>query len=113
MGSTPATSLFRRLPEDDGQAHVSDLVLCELVWVLGRGYGHDRGHISAALVQLLATKQLRFDHPDRLQRALVAYARGPGDFADYLIREHARTAGCDEIVTFDRKLHKDEMFVAP
>ena len=37
---------------------------------------------------------------------------GRGDFADYLIREHANEAGCEAVVTFDRVLHRDPGFVA-
>lgn len=44
-------------------------------------------------------------------RALSAYERGRGDFADYLIREHARGAGCDGVATFDKVLLKEPTFV--
>ena len=36
-----------------------------------------------------------------------------GDFADYVIKEHARAAGCDEVATFDWALLKEPGFVAP
>lgn len=102
--------LIRSLDKNGEEAHVSDIVLCELVWVLHSGYGHDREAIAAALTRLLAAKQLRFEFPEKLLRALRAYEKGKGDFADYLIREHARSAGCNKVVTFDKKLLKDEMF---
>ena len=105
-----ATELIKLLDENDEEAHVSDIVLCELVWVLGSGYGHDRDAIAAALTRLLAAKQLRFDSAETVFRALKAYEKGKGDFADYLIREHARSAGCDTVVTFDKKLLNEEMF---
>lgn len=46
-------------------------------------------------------------------RALNAYERGRADFADYLIREHARRAGCDNVATFDKALLKEPGFIAP
>ncbi len=61
----------------------------------------------------MAAKQLHFDTPDNVLRALHAYESGKGDFADYLIREHARVAGCHSVMTFDQRLLKEEMFAAP
>ena len=108
-----ATELIKLLDDSDEEAHVSDIVLCELVWVLGSGYGHDRDAIAAALARLLAARQLRFDSAENVFRALEAYENGKGDFADYLIREHARSAGCDTVVTFDKKLLNEEMYSTP
>jgi predicted nucleic-acid-binding protein len=100
--------------DDAGErAYVSDIVVCEIVWVLRAAYGFDRATIAEALKQLFSSKQLAFDAPDQLARALGAYAHGPGDFSDYLIREHATVAGCDTVVTFDKQLHDDTMFAAP
>jgi predicted nucleic-acid-binding protein len=46
-------------------------------------------------------------------RALESFIAGKGDFADYVIQEHARAAGCDEIVTFDRALLRESGLVSP
>jgi predicted nucleic-acid-binding protein len=53
------------------------------------------------------------DSTDRLVRAVRAYRDSKGDFADYLIREVAREAGCTEVATFDRALLRDDGFVSP
>lgn len=106
-------SLFRRLDSAGDRAFVSDVVVCEIVWVLHAAYGFPRSKIAKALEQLVAARQLAFDSPDRVLRALRAFEAGSGDLADYLIREHAVAAGCDRVVTFDKALLKDELFVAP
>ena len=108
-----AKALVERLDRNEERAYVSDVVLCELVWVLTRSYGFERGQILPALERLAAAKQLRFDSVDNVLRALSAYAHGKGDFADYLIREHARAAGCSVIATFDRGLLGEEVFASP
>jgi predicted nucleic-acid-binding protein len=108
-----AVALLEQLDSRAEKAHVSDVVLCELVWVLGRGYGHDRQKIAVTLRHLVAARQLVFDSPDRILHALRAYEHGKGSFADYLIRQHAKAAGCDTVVTFDKQLLKEEMFTAP
>ena len=42
-----------------------------------------------------------------------ALETGGGDFADYLIREHGRVAGCEAVYTFDRELLAGDGFVSP
>lgn len=97
----------------DTPLFVSDLVICELVWVLERGYRVPRREVAGTLASLLRTRHLRFQDPDRLDRAVRRYASARGDLADYLIREHARAAGCSEVLTFDRTLLGEAGFVEP
>lgn len=92
---------------------VSDIVVCETVWVLTAAYKVKRPAVIAILRDLLRAKQLVFSAPDSLSRALDAFASGRGDFADYLIREHARAAGFDQVATFDRALLADRDFTEP
>lgn len=92
---------------------VSDIVLCETVWVLTAAYRVKRPAVISILRELLRAKQLAFSAPDLASRAIDAFAAGSGDFADYLIREHARAAGCDEVATFDRALLGEPGFTAP
>jgi predicted nucleic-acid-binding protein len=108
-----AKALIERLDRSEERAYVSDVVLCELVRVLTRSYGFAPAQILPVLERLAAAKQLRFDSVDNVLRALSAYAHGKGDFADYLIREQAKAAGCTTLTTFDRRLLAEEMFVAP
>ena len=97
----------------DETCFVSDVVVCELVWVLGTSYRVPRGEIAKTLGDLLRARHLRFERPDRLRTALRSYAASNGAFADYLIREHAREAGCDALATFDRNLQSQDLFLAP
>lgn len=92
---------------------VSDIVLCETAWVLTASYRVKKPAVVAILRELLRAKQLSFASSDFLSRAVGAFASGRGDFADYLIREHARAADCDYVVTFDRALLGDPGFAAP
>lgn len=95
------------------ELYVSDLVMCEVVWVLAGAYRIGRGKIAETVADLLRSPTLRFTDSDRLSRALRAFARGKGDFADCLILEHARDAGCTAVATFDRALLKEPGFLAP
>ena len=62
---------------------------------------------------LFNAAHLTFRDADGLMRALAVFVDGKGDFADYVIQEHARAAGCAGVATFDRTLLKETGFVAP
>lgn len=108
-----ALACIERIEATGDVAFVPTVVVCEFVWVLRSAYRFDRATIARALERLLAARQLHFEEPERMARALRAYARGRGDFADYVIRESARGAGCEAVLTFDRILHAEDLFVAP
>jgi predicted nucleic-acid-binding protein len=108
--SSRASALISDAVATDTALYITDIVFCETVWVLDSAYGFRRDEVVAALRQLLQARHLRFQSPEQLSGALEAYASGRGDFADYLIREQAEAAGCDEVVTFDRALLREEGF---
>jgi len=105
----------RRLIEEaigaETEVFLSDVVLCETVWVLEASYKLKRPAIEKTLRSLLAARYLRFTSSDRVARAVAAYAAGRGDFADYMIREHAVAAGCETVYTFDKALRPDLGFL--
>lgn len=108
-----ASRLIKGAIERDEQLFISDIVMCETVWVLSSAYRFSRAEILEALAGLLRARAVVFGSTDRLARALEAYATGKGDFADYLIREHADAAGADTVATFDRSLLKERGFSKP
>ncbi len=107
-----AAALIDRAIAANESLFVSDIVVCETVWVLRVGYRVGRAEVAALLRQLFRARHLLFRAVDQLARALDAYAAGKGDFADYLIREHARAVDCDTVATFDTVLVKERGFVA-
>ena len=107
-----AAELIDRVIAADESLFVSDIVVCETVWVLRVSYRVGRSEVAALLRQLFRARHLLFRAVDQLSRALEAYAAGKGDFADYLIREHARAADCESVATFDTVLVRERGFVA-
>lgn len=105
-------SLLQKAVESDDPCYVPDVVLCELVWVLERSYKIKREEIGAKLSRLIRARHLAFSSVDRLARTLEAYSSGRGDFADYLIREMAREAGCEAVATLDGDLLKEPGFIS-
>lgn len=101
--------LEARLAEAD-PVLVNVIVLCETVWVLRSSYGIPRREIAAALDQLLGVAGLVIEDRDQVAAAVDAYRRGPGDFADYLLGERNRAAGCVSTATLDRRLKSASAF---
>jgi len=108
-----ATELIEGAIASDTLLFISDIVMCETVWVLSSSYRFSRTEIVEVLAALLRAKSVVFTSTDRLARSLDAYRKGKGDFADYLIRELAQSAGADTVATFDESLLKETGFSKP
>ncbi|MBZ0271249.1 type II toxin-antitoxin system VapC family toxin [bacterium] len=119
LGDDPIQSpRVRKLLESElerGQVFfVCDLVLCEFIWVLERTYKISKEMIAQRLADLVHSHQFRFESREGvLLSAVQAYRENRGDFADYLILERSRAAGCSTILTFDKKLLKEPDFTSP
>ena len=102
------SSLAKRLMEESEQEgeplFVSTAVLCELVWVLSSTYRLPKSTIVGILAQVLDTGRFKIEGEALAWRALYLYREGKGGFADYLIGEVGRHAGCRDTVTFDSAL---------
>jgi predicted nucleic-acid-binding protein len=108
-----ASRVLQRALDSNSSCFVSDVVMCEVVWVLESSYKFRRTEISQVLGRLLRATHLTFSSIEQLARSLDAYRTGRGGFADYLIREHARAHGCEAVATFDGDLLKEPGFEAP
>ena len=76
-------------------------MLCELAWVLSRGYRIPANEIAQILRDLLETDNAELDRP-AVEAGLAILAAG-GDFADGVIAYEGRRLGADTFVSFDRK----------
>jgi predicted nucleic-acid-binding protein len=105
-----AERVLVRARKDQTSLFVSDIVLCELVWVLSRRAELSRAAIGDAIDRLFRTELFVFHDAPAAERALTRYRTGKGDFADYLIQEHAAATGATHVITFDRQLRAEAGF---
>lgn len=98
---------------DNQRLCVSDVVACELVCVLESAYSFSRKEIAGVIRKLIHACHVTLRSTSKITRAADGYGTGRGGFADYLIRAVAWDAGCEAVVTFDRKLHKEPNFRSP
>ena len=90
---------------------ISNIVLCELVWVLrGKPYKYSQSEILKIIELLLQSSKLNFANRTVIYQALRLNKLGKADFADYLIGAVNRSYECDITVTFDRKLKGEKWY---
>jgi predicted nucleic-acid-binding protein len=107
--------LVRAITDDDEQqgrvarAQLTDAdmvalaipVLCELVWVLSRGYGNSSEEIAATIRRLIDSANVVVDRP--AAEAGLDLLEAGGDFADGAIAYEGSWLGAQTFVSFDRK----------
>jgi predicted nucleic-acid-binding protein len=112
--------LIRLLLADDpeqtarGRAFVADrpageplfinrIVVCELVWTLGRGLRFGRGQIAEVVDRILKMRSLEIEDYDALGFAFYLYQTSGADLADCLLGVTNGLLGCERTTTFDRR----------
>lgn len=106
-----ATALIESFDEDD-PGFVSLVVLAELHWVLTRAYLIGPAEVITIIRKLLDARELAIQEPDLVRRALGQ--AGHADFADAVISELGRAAGCSTTATFDKRAARlDRMSLVP
>ncbi len=108
--SAIASALIENECSRDAPGFVALIVLCELVWVLDRGYGYGRVAIASVLRKLLAATELRVENPELCWQALNEYERGKADFSDFAIGLCGKAAKAAVTCTFDQKTRGSELF---
>jgi len=99
--SKRATVLMESLSAER-PGYVSQVALVELVWVLARCYGVERGQLKDILESMVGTKELLVEGADTVRKALRVFAASDkADFADCLIERSGHVAECEYTATFD------------
>lgn len=89
---------------------INVIVLCELAWVLARGYGCDRQTVASVVRRILTSPELSVEEDEAVWQALKQYEKGPADFPDYLLGLLNQRNGAFPTVTFDRRAAKEPFF---
>ncbi|MFZ5472200.1 MAG: PIN domain-containing protein [Myxococcota bacterium] len=105
-----ATRLIESRCTADEPGVVTLLVMCELVWVLARGYGYERAEISGLIRRILSAEDLHVERSELAWRALNLYEEGKADFADYVIGFCNQEEKAVATYTFDRRTRGCELF---
>jgi predicted nucleic-acid-binding protein len=101
--SPRAVELIERHLSEDNPGFVSIVAMVETAWVLERSYGLAGRELAAIVERLLQAPVLVVENEVEVFTAMSALKEGRGDFADALLCELGRRAGCSVTFTFDQK----------
>lgn len=108
--SAAATKLIKTECTSEEPGFISLVVLAELVWVLERAYGYDRGQIEHLIRRVLTVADFAVENSELAWRALNEFQNGTADFADYLIGLAGAAAKAEVTFTFDVRTAKSSLF---
>ncbi len=91
----------------DAPGFISQVVLVETVWVLGRSYKMAREAIADTVEALLCARDLVIEGAEVGYLALATYRQTRADFSDAIIAHGGKLAGCLETLTFDKGAASD------
>jgi predicted nucleic-acid-binding protein len=89
---------------------INNIVFCELIWVLERGYKYSKQQIASAIRMLLGAQEFAFEQLDSLWIALDKYEKDKIDFSDALIGELNKSYKCAHTYSFDTQASKMSNF---
>ena len=108
--SAAATRLVESRCTAEEPGLVATVVLCELAWVLGQGYGYARTQVAEVIRAILVAAELRVEAPESTWRALRLFEAGRADLADCLIGTGNAALGAETTYTFDRAAAESGLF---
>lgn len=98
--SSIATQWIEGLTQEK-PGYISLVTLVELAWVLIGCYDVNRQNLSKTIQTILRTQELCVDRSETAWKAVRLFEKSKADFADCLIVELAKEAGCESTVSFD------------
>lgn len=108
--SRAAEKFLRKNCTAGRQGWIGAIVLCELAWVLSRGYKYTRDEVATVIGQLLKTAEFELEDNACVRRTLRVYEEQGGDFPDALIAGRNAAAGAAPTHTFDQRAAKQQGF---
>lgn len=82
---------------------VTLISLVEMDWALRKQYGYSKLQSASALQKIMQIRGVEIQSSDAVIRAIHGVENGNGDFADVLITQLCLDAGCNHVVTLDKK----------
>ena len=104
--SAIATHFIQKACKEEYLIFISEITLCELVWVLESAYNYHKSCIAEVLEKILRTKEFHFNQAELLWKALHDYKKTNADFSDSYIGHYNRANLCEYTLTFDKHAAK-------
>lgn len=104
-------NIFNKYATTSQSVFINNIVICELIWVLERGYKYGKESIIEVIKLILSTKEFCFENQKLLWSALSQYSQKKLDFSDALIGEINKNSGCVNTLTFDKEAMMFDNFI--
>ena len=101
---------FKRAEAEKDVFFVPLLVVLETIWVLEAVYSIRRAKIIDAIEELLLMPILEFEAQSAVRKGLLSAKESVIELSDVLIAHSATDAGCERVLTFDKKASKHKLF---
>ncbi len=98
--SKQATNLMNEYSAE--KIFINNIVLCELIWVLERGYKYSKTEIISVLRAISTTIEFVFEDHNILWLSINEYEKTNADFSDILLGKINTKNGCTRSYTFDQ-----------
>ena len=105
-----ATTLLDSYIGKEKSIFINNIVLCELVWVLVRGYKYQKEDIIKTLKLLLSSIEFEFENHELAFLAVIEYEKAEADFSDILIGLLNHYRNFSVTYSFDQKALKLKYF---
>ena len=100
--SKKASLVIEKALAGEAGLFINHIVLCEVMWVLGRAYGFPRPTLGDVVEGILQGKQFQIEDKPTAWQALNDFRASRADYADCLMGAKNRKAGCTTTLTLDR-----------
>ena len=101
---------FKQTEADKEVLFIPALVVLEAVWVLESVYEATRQEILDSIDQLLLMPILEFEVQSAIRSFVSSARENKTGLSDLLIAHSARFAGCECVITFDKRASNLELF---
>ena len=101
---------FKQAETDKNTFFVPLLVVLETLWVLDSVYNTARNDILDSINEVLLMPILKFEAQATIQRFIRLSRENKIDLSDVLIACSAKSSGCNNVLTFDKKASRFEHF---
>lgn len=108
--STKAIKLIDEYIGINEAIFINNIVVCELIWVLERGYKYSKDQVITVLKSILTTTEFCFEDHKILWISATEYVQSAAGFADILIGQLNAENDCSKTFTFDKKASSLSIF---
>jgi predicted nucleic-acid-binding protein len=102
--------IFKQSEFNNEILYVPLLVVLEIIWVLESVYKTSRHDILESINDLLLMPILEFEAQPTILSFISSAQESSTDLSDLLIAYAAKSAGCEGILTFDRRASEHKFF---